>query len=257
MKKIALVTGANRGIGLEVVKQLSKRDIQVILGTRNLEKGEKALKNIGNPGNVLVLPLDVTSVKDLEAARLRIENEYGHLDVLINNAGINYDTYQSAQEADVSNVHDTIETNLFGPWILIQKFLPLLKKSHSPRIVNVSSGAGGLTGMAGGAPGYSISKAALNVLTIKLAHELEEHKVLINAVCPGWVRTEMAERSALQESKDRGISTDQVWEERAALYPAGRVVTPREVAEVIAFLASEESSGVNGEAIRVALGSAS
>jgi len=121
------------------------------------------------------------------------------------------------------------------------------------RIVYTSSTAGLIAEPAGSA--YTSSKHGLLGLMRSVAVDGGPYGVTSNAVLPGWVRTEMAERSARQEAKDRGLTTDQVWEERAALYPPGRVVTPREVAEVIGFLASEESSGVSGEAIRVALGS--
>lgn len=191
MKEIAIVTGANRGIGLEVVRQLSKKSIQVILCSRSLEKGHQAWTEIGEPNNVIVKKLDVTSDKDIRDLKEVVKKQFGRLDILINNAGINYDTWQNAVNADLNNVHETLEANLFGPWKMVKEFLPLLKKSKSPRIVNVSSGAGALTDMTGGTPGYSISKAALNVLTIKLANDLKEENVLVNSVCPGWVRTDM------------------------------------------------------------------
>ena len=191
MKEIAIVTGANRGIGLEVVLKLSKKGIQVILCSRSLEKGHQAWTEIGEPNNVIVKKLDVTSDKEIQDLQEAVKKQFGRLDILINNAGINYDTWQNAVSADLENVHETLESNLFGPWKMVKGFLALLKKSESPRIVNVSSGAGALTDMAGGTPGYSISKAALNVLTIKLAHDLKEEKILVNSVCPGWVRTDM------------------------------------------------------------------
>jgi NAD(P)-dependent dehydrogenase (short-subunit alcohol dehydrogenase family) len=146
-----------------------------------------------------------------------------------------------------------MRVNLDGPFHLSRLVLPGMVQRRFGRIVYTSSTAGLIAETAGCA--YTASKHGLLGLMRSVAVDAGAFGVTANAVLPGWVRTEMAERSALQEAKDRGITTDQVWEERAALYPAGRVATPREVAEMIAFLASEESSGVSGEAIRVALGS--
>ena len=143
--------------------------------------------------------------------------------------------------------------NLDGPFHLSRLVLPGMIQRKFGRVVYTSSTAGLIAEPAGCA--YNSSKHGLLGLMRSVAVDGGAHGVTSNAVLPGWVRTEMAERSARQEAKDRGITTDQVWEERAAMYPPGRVATPREVAEMIAFLASEESSGVSGEAIRVALGS--
>lgn len=146
-----------------------------------------------------------------------------------------------------------MRVNLDGPFHLSRLVLPGMIQRKFGRIVYTSSTAGLIAEPAGSA--YSSSKHGLLGLMRSVAVDGGAYGVTSNAVLPGWVRTEMAERSARQEAKDRGITTDQVWEERAALYPPGRVATPREVAEMIAFLASDESSGVSGEAIRVALGS--
>lgn len=143
--------------------------------------------------------------------------------------------------------------NLDGPFHLSRLVLPGMVKRQFGRIVYTSSTAGLVAEHASSA--YNSSKHGLLGLMRSVAQDGGRYGITSNAVLPGWVRTEMAERSARQEAKDRDITTDQIWEERAALYPPGRVATPQEVAEVIAFLASEESSGVSGEAIRVALGS--
>jgi len=189
---LAIVTGANRGIGLEVCRQLAERGYTAILGSRDLAKGERAAAALKlTNGSVIARQLDVTDLNSIENLRAWIEAEYGHLDVLVNNAAINYDTYQKAVTADLDNVRETLETNLFGAWQMTQAFLPLLQKSPHPRIVNVSSESGSLTSMGGGTPGYSLSKAGLNALTRMLAAELRGSRILVNAVCPGWVATDM------------------------------------------------------------------
>ncbi len=214
-KNVALVTGANRGIGLEVVRQLAVNGHQVILTCRNFDKGQEALKEIGL-ANVHFHVLDITDARSVKEIGNHVEKQFGGLDMLINNAGINYDTWQQASNADLENVKETFEANLFGAWRLILTFIPLMKRNKYGRIVNVSSGAGALEGMKGGTPGYGVSKAALNALTIKLASELMEFDILVNSVCPGWVRTEMggsnAPRSTAQGAE--GI----VW---AAELPSG------------------------------------
>jgi len=189
---IAIVTGANRGIGLEVCRQLAERGYTAILGSRDLAKGERAAAGLKlTNGSVIARQLDVTDLNSIHNLRAWIEAEYGHLDVLVNNAAINYDTYQKAISADLDNVRETLETNIFGAWQMTQAFLPLLRKSPHPRIVNVSSESGSLTSMGGGTPGYSLSKAGLNALTRMLAAELRGSRILVNAVCPGWVATDM------------------------------------------------------------------
>ena len=147
---------------------------------------------------------------------------------------------------------ETMRINLDGPYLLSQAVVKDMIEKGYGRLVFTSSTAGQVAEYAGSA--YNSSKHGLLGLMRSVARDAGPHGITSNAVLPGWVRTPMAEKSAIAEAKQRGISTDEVWAERARLYPAGRVVTPKEVAEVIAFLASEESSGVNGEAITVALG---
>lgn len=189
---IALVTGANRGIGLEVVRQLAQKGMRVYLGARDLEKGRTAAQALADEGlSVTPCQLDVTSPSDIQQTAAQIEQAHGHLDILINNAGILYDTWQTAETADLAVVQEAFETNTLGPWRVSQAFIPLLKRSRHGRIVNVSSGAGALADMGGGTPAYSVSKTALNALTRKLAIDLKPAGILVNAVCPGWVATEM------------------------------------------------------------------
>ncbi|MER5473348.1 SDR family NAD(P)-dependent oxidoreductase [Streptomyces sp. NPDC002935] len=183
---IALVTGANRGIGREVARRLASDGHTVYLTARSAEAAADAADAIGLP-DVRPLRLDVTSEADIAAAARDIDA----LDVLINNAAIAYDTWQRATTADLDVVREAAETNLYGPWRLTQALLPLLRASRHPRIVNVSSEAASLAGMGGGTPAYSASKAALNALTRMFAAELRSDGILVNAVCPGWVATDM------------------------------------------------------------------
>lgn len=189
---IALVTGANRGIGLEVVRQLAQAGMTAILGSRDLHKGSTAAEPLIKTG-LTVLPhqLDVTHPESIQQLALLVEQEFGHLDVLVNNAGVLYDTWQKPSHADLFVVEEAIATNTLGPWRMCQAFLPLLRKSQRGRIVNVSSEAGSLASMGAGTPAYSTSKAALNAFTRQLAAELRGTGILVNAVCPGWVATDM------------------------------------------------------------------
>ncbi len=187
---IALVTGANRGIGKEVARQLShERGMKVLVGSRDLEKGKAAAQSIGR--GTEALQLDVADPGSVASAFARIGADYGRLDILVNNAGVDYDTDQLAHSVDLERVRRAFDTNLFGPWATTIAGVPLLKKGLSARIVNVSSGAGAINGMSAGTPGYGVSKAALNALTLKTAAELKAQKILVNAVCPGWVATDM------------------------------------------------------------------
>ncbi|MBD2259327.1 SDR family oxidoreductase [Pseudanabaena sp. FACHB-2040] len=189
---IALVTGANRGIGLEVARQLAQKGITVYLGARDLEKGRAAAQALAAEGlSIIPCQLDVTRPQDIEQVVSQIEQAHGRLDILINNAGILYDTWQTAATADLAVVQEALETNTFGPWRTSQAFIPLLKHSPHGRIVNVSSGAGSLQDMGGSTPAYSVSKVALNALTRMLAINLQSSGILVNAVCPGWVATDM------------------------------------------------------------------
>lgn len=189
---VALVTGANRGIGLELVCQLARRGYTVILGSRDPERGEAAAGELRRQGlGVEVRAVDVADAAGIEALGASLEKGPGRLDVLVNNAAIHYDTWQTGVDADLDVVREALETNLLGAWRTAQACLPLLRRSPHGRLVNVSSGAGSITGMGGGTPAYSVSKAALNALTRILAAELRDDGVLVNAVCPGWVATDM------------------------------------------------------------------
>jgi NAD(P)-dependent dehydrogenase (short-subunit alcohol dehydrogenase family) len=191
-KKIALVTGANRGLGFETCKQLSQLGIAVLLTSRDPTKGEVAAKQLIDKGlDVIFYQLDVSDRSNIKDIFTKIENQFGRLDILINNAAILYDKDQSTMNADLELVNKALTTNLFGPWLLCQAFIPLMEKNGYGRIVNVSSGAASMHYMEGGTPAYGISKVALNALTRKLASELGRKNVLVNSVDPGWVATDM------------------------------------------------------------------
>ncbi|MEU5477905.1 SDR family NAD(P)-dependent oxidoreductase [Streptomyces mirabilis] len=182
---IALVTGANRGIGREVARQLAVAGHTVFLTARSAEAAAEAARAAGPDAHLL--RLDVTSEADITA----VARDLTALDVLVNNAAITYDTWQRATDADLDVVREAAETNLYGPWRLTQALLPLLRASAHPRVVNVSSEVASLASMGGGTPAYTSTKAALNALTRMLAAELGPDRVLVNAVCPGWVATDM------------------------------------------------------------------
>ncbi|WNV77717.1 SDR family NAD(P)-dependent oxidoreductase [Geodermatophilus sp. DSM 44513] len=186
---VAVVTGADRGIGREVVRVLAARGVRTVLGSRDEERGRAAAR--GLVGDVVVRRLDVTVQDDVDALAAELRAGPGRLDVLVNNAGVHYDAGQSAVTADLRVVREALETNVVGAWRTAVALAPLVPRGG--RIVNVSSGAGsfGETGGAGGAPAYSVSKAALDMLTVKLAADLAGRGVLVNAVCPGWVATDM------------------------------------------------------------------
>ena len=190
--RVVVVTGANRGIGLELTRQLASRGDTVVLGSRDVGRGEQARVRLGPlPGTVLVRRLDVTAAPDTERLAAELADRFGRVDVLINNAAIHYDTWQTAAAADLRVVTEALDTNLLGPWRVILGLLPLLRASGHGRIVNVSSESGSLASMGGGAPAYHTSKAALNALTRTLAAELRADGIRVNSVCPGWVATDM------------------------------------------------------------------
>jgi NAD(P)-dependent dehydrogenase (short-subunit alcohol dehydrogenase family) len=205
--RVALVSGGNRGIGLEIVRQLAERDITVILGSRNEKGGESAAEGLS--GNVVVRPLDVADEESVDRLVTSIEDEFGRLDILVNNAGIANDRGQRGVEADLGRVREALEANLLGAWRVCEAFIPLMQRHSYGRIVNISSGLGALNDMGGGSPGYRVSKAGLNVLTRILASELRGTGILVNSVCPGWVRTDMGGSGATR-SVEEGADTP-VW----------------------------------------------
>ena len=191
-RRIAVVTGANRGIGLEVVRQLAGDGYTAILGARDRDRGAAAAEGLRSEGlDVECRELDVSDPAGVAAFAAALERDHDRLHVLVNNAAIHYDTWETGLGADLEVVREALETNLLGAWRTTQACLPLLRRAGSARVVNVSSGAGALTDMGGGTPAYRVSKAALNALTQILATELRRDGILVNSVCPGWVATDM------------------------------------------------------------------
>jgi NAD(P)-dependent dehydrogenase (short-subunit alcohol dehydrogenase family) len=200
---IILITGASRGIGFAAAKQLADRGATVIIGSRDLARAEIAVREIGN--STEAIQIDVTDESSVRHASEKISKRHGRLDVLVNNAAILLDHYVDLTALDSEILRETLETNLIGPFRVSQAMLPLLHQSSSPRIINVSSGAGQLDGEPQSwAPSYSISKTALNMLTQQLTAALPQ--VVVNSMCPGWCRTEMGGQEA-PLSADDGADT--------------------------------------------------
>ena len=186
--RVALVSGANRGLGFEVARQLAARGYSVLLGARDLAKGRQAAKQID--GDVVAVKLDVTDAGQIAELAAWIEREHGRLDVLVNNAGGHADREARTESASPDDVRAALETNLLGAWQLCSALLPLMRRHRYGRIVNVTSGcAANMAPDAIGYPAYRVSKAALNAYTRALAAELAGSGILVNAVCPGWVAT--------------------------------------------------------------------
>ncbi|PIE83168.1 MAG: short-chain dehydrogenase [Candidatus Contendobacter odensis] len=211
-KPVAVVTGANRGLGLATAQQLAQQDIHVILTGRNASKGEAATEVLLAKGlDVAFQPLDVTSQDSVVELGTLIHSRYGRVDILVNNAGIFLDPRSGGDAATASvfnasleKLTTTLKTNLFGALLMIQELTPLMKQQNYGRIVNVSSGMGQLSDMEGGSPAYRMSKTALNALTRIVAAETQGYNIRVNAVCPGWVRTDMGGVHA-SRSLEQGI----------------------------------------------------
>jgi len=204
--RTALVTGANKGIGYEVARQLARRGFHVFLGARNRDAGRKAADEIVKAGGkATFLEIDIADNGSVTAAAREFAKIADQLDVLVNNAGIMVDGDDAILKISDELFRKTIETNTLGPLRVTRAFVPLLAKSKAPRVINVSSGGGQLTGGADGwSPAYCISKTALNGVTSQLATALP--KFAVNSVCPGWVRTDMGGRNATR-SVEEGTDT--------------------------------------------------
>jgi NAD(P)-dependent dehydrogenase (short-subunit alcohol dehydrogenase family) len=211
-RNIAVVTGANRGLGFETCRQLAQQGLTVILTSRDRARGQAAVDELRAQGlEVRFHPLDVTDAGDIDRLRGFLANEYGRLDVLVNNAGVFLDSIGGSDPSagsvfrtDIDTVRATMETNLYGPLRVCQALIPLMQGSG--RVVNVSSGMGQLSEMNGCCPGYRFSKTALNALTRILADELHSTRIKVNSVCPGWVRTDMGGPNATR-TVEEGAAT--------------------------------------------------
>lgn len=212
-KKTALITGANKGIGLETARQLGRKDITVLLGARDLAKGKKAVEELRQEGiDAHPIEIDVSDPGSIRKAAAKVENDFGRLDILINNAGVMLDDKEKkASEQSLETWRRTFDTNVFGLIATTQGFLPLLRKSDAGRIVNLSSILGSITHHATpGSPvydsknytSYNVSKSAVNAFTVQLAYELKDTKIKVNAAHPGWVKTDMGGEGAMMEIED-------------------------------------------------------
>ncbi len=245
--RVALVTGAGRGIGRVTANLLASRGARVMAVSRS----ENELQTLG----LDYVVADLGTPEGCALAVKETQDRLGKVEILVCNHGIGSAHERVIWEQKPEHWRETMRINLDGPFWLSQAVVKDMIDQKYGRFVFISSTAGQVAEYAGSA--YNSSKHGLLGLMRSVAQDAGAYGVTSNAVLPGWVLTPMADKSALAESKERGISEEEVWEERAALSPAGRVVSPDEVAEVIAFLASEESSGVSGEAITVALGAVS
>lgn len=221
-RKVALVTGGNKGIGLAVCRELARRDCSVILAGRDERRVEEAAKKLGKIGRVVGLQLDVTDTASVLMAEKYVSRAFGRLDILVNNAGVMLDRphQKTIESIQLETIRSTHETNFYGPLRLIQAFLPMMKENNFGRIINVSSGMGQLSGSRADYVAYRTSKTALNQLTRLVALDTEDYNIACNSMCPGWVRTDMG-----GEEADR---------------------TPAKGAETIIWLAMQGKNGPTG-----------
>lgn len=211
-KKFALITGGNRGIGFAIAQGLLAQDYEVIITARSIDSATKAAEKLG--GKVIPLALDVSDDRSIDAAIEHLTQKINGLDVLINNAGIYPDQQVDSLTISRELLNSAIQTNTFGPIRMVQACLPLLEKSADARIINVSSGMGEIDSLTTTAPSYSLSKLALNGATIMLSQSLQSKNIAINAMCPGWVRTDMG-GTAAPRSPEQGADTA-IWLATAA-----------------------------------------
>lgn len=204
---VALVTGANRGMGFETCRALAERGYQVVLTSRDQTLGQQAAQSLAQQGlSVTHFVLDVTNGRSIQKLQQAVEEQFGGIDVLVNNAGIFPDEGRSVLEVELETFQSTMETNFYGPLLLCQAWVPGMITRNYGRVVNVSSGLGQLSAMGDDAPAYSASKAALNALTRMVAEAARGADVLVNAVDPGWVRTRMGGPAA-SRSVEQGVDT--------------------------------------------------
>jgi NAD(P)-dependent dehydrogenase (short-subunit alcohol dehydrogenase family) len=209
-EKIALVTGGNRGIGLEICRQLSRLGVYVVLGSRNSSQGVAAARElVSGGGKVEACALDVSNAESTRECMASIRKQFGRLDILVNNAGIMDEEDDSDTDTELRILRDAMETNVYGPLLLSRLAIPIMKSRRYGRIVNLSSSMGSLAEMGAGYTGYRMSKAGINVLTRVLAAETQGMGILVNSVDPGWVQTAMGGRGA-NRTVEKGAETP-VW----------------------------------------------
>lgn len=246
--RVAIVTGAGRGIGRATALALAGRGARVL----GVSRTEGELASLAEEAPVEVLIESVATEEGCERIVAETRTRLGPVEILVLNAGIGSGHEREIWAQETSVWRETMAVNLDGPFFLCRAASADMKEGGWGRIVMVSSTSGEVGSPSTSA--YTASKHGLMGLMRSVAQDLGPHGATCNAVLPGWVRTEMAERSARIEGERRGVTVDEVWAERAAAYPSNRVVTPEEIAETVAFLASEEASGINGEGVTVALG---
>ena len=213
VQRVAIVTGGNRGLGLETCRQLTLKGYHVVLGARSAEAAETAAQSLADSipdSKVTPVQIDVTSEADRQSLAGRLESEHGRIDALVNNAGVFLDSARttgttSICDVDLDSIRTTFEVNTLAPLALARTLLPLMRKQGYGRIVNVSSGLGQLSDMGGQFPAYRLSKVALNAVTRIFSAEIEDPNIKVNSCCPGWVRTDMGGASA-SRSVEEGAS---------------------------------------------------
>ncbi len=226
MKRVALITGANKGIGFEIARQLAEREFTVILGCRNAAAGRAAADDIGCTPPPVVCQLDVTDDDSIRRAAAFVTKQFGRLDVLVNNAGVALDKFRSALDLEAGTLRDTFETNVVGAFAVTKAMSPLLMITDGARVINLSSALGSLESMGGLTLAYRMSKTALNAITRVLSAELADHGVSVNSMCPGWVRTALGGADA-ERSPEEGADTA-VWLATVQPSPTGAFFKDRQ-----------------------------
>jgi NAD(P)-dependent dehydrogenase (short-subunit alcohol dehydrogenase family) len=247
---VALVTGGGRGIGRATAQLLAERSMTVVAVSRT----DADLRALASIAAVDTIVGSVETEDSCASIVSEVERRHGRIDVLVNNAGIDTGEELEVWRQDPQLWRQSMAVNLDAAFHLTRLASSGMVERGWGRIVMVSSTAGEVGGPRMTA--YCASKHGLLGLMRAAAHDLAPHGVTCNAVCPGWVRTPMSERTAEREAKQQGLTTDQIWAQRNTESPAGRIVTAEEVAETIAFLAGDGASGINGEAVTISLGSA-
>lgn len=228
-QKIILVTGANRGIGLEIVKQVAEKGHIAILTARDEVKGKDAAEKLKQKSpDVHFIQLNAADETSIRKAAAAVAQQFGRLDVLINNAGIFNDRHNSLTVSKKA-VQEHLDVNFIGPLLISQAFIPLLEKSKEGRIINFSSQMGRLNGMGGGSAAYRFSKTAINSLTLVMAADVAAKNIKVNSMCPGWVKTDMGGAGAYR-SLQQGADTA-VWLATAANIPTGKFFADRKETE--------------------------